>query len=109
MSSTHHNHRFVVSPSDVGSTGFVTGATLLDWIDRTAYTVAAQWSGRPCVAASVGTFHLDRPIAVGELVELNASLVYTGHSSMHILVTVCSFDPALANGAQSAQCPIIFV
>jgi 4-hydroxybenzoyl-CoA thioesterase len=108
MSSTQHNRRFVVTSDDVGKSGFVSGAALLDWIDRVAYTVAAQWSHRPhVVAASVGAVHLDRPIAAGELVDLEARLVYTGKSSMHILITVCSFDPV--KGAQSAQCAIVFV
>ena len=74
-----------------------------------AYATAVQWCGCHCVAASVGNIHLDRPIGVGELVELHASLVYTGRSSMHILVTVCSSDPARAKAVQTSQCPIIFV
>ena len=81
-------HRFHVKPVDVGIDGFVDGGTLLEWIDKAAYAAAAQWCGGHCVAASVGNFHLDRPIGVGELVDVHPSLVYTGRSSMHILVTV---------------------
>ena len=102
-------HRFRVKPADVGIVGFVDGGTLLEWIDKAAYAAAAQWCGCHCVAASVGTIHLDRPISVGELVEVRASLVYTGRSSMHILITVYSSDPTRAKAAQTSQCPIIFV
>ena len=35
-----------------------------------------------------GSANLDRPISVGELVELHATLVYTGRTAMYILVTV---------------------
>ena len=52
-----------------------------------------RWSGCDCVAAYVGNLRLDRPISIGELVELHASIVYTGRSSMHILVTIYSSDP----------------
>ena len=97
-------HRFVVQPADVGIVGFVDGGKLLEWIDEAAYAAAAQWSGRYCVTASVGNFHLDRPISVGELVEVHASLVYTGRSSMHILVTVHSSDPTRAKALQTSQC-----
>jgi acyl-CoA hydrolase len=108
--SSHQTiHRFRVTSADTGAVGCVAGGTLLEWIDRVAHDVAAQWSGRYCVTAYVGNFHLDRPIGVGELVELHANLVYTGHSSMHILVTVYSSDPAGAKAVQTAQCPIIFV
>jgi acyl-CoA hydrolase len=102
-------HSFRVKPVDVGIAEFVDGGTLLEWIDKAAYATAVQWCGCHCVAASVGNFHLDRPVGVGELVEVHASLVYTGRSSMHILVTVYSSDPARAKAAQTSQCPIIFV
>jgi 4-hydroxybenzoyl-CoA thioesterase len=102
-------HRFRVKPADVGIIGFVDGGTLLDWIDRAAYATATQWCGGHCVAASVGNLHLDRPISVGELVEVHATLVYTGRSSMHILITACSSDPNRAKAVQTFQCPIIFV
>jgi acyl-CoA hydrolase len=101
--------RVRVEPADVGILGFVDGGKLLGWIDNAAYAVAASWSCRDCVVASVGNIHLDRPITVGELVEVHASLVYTGRSSMHILITVCSSDPTGAKAAQTSQCPIIFV
>ena len=102
-------HRFRVKPADAGIVGSVDGGKLLEWIDKAAYAAAAQWSGRYCVTAYVGNIHLDRPISVGELVELHASLVYTGRSSMHILVTVYSSDPTRAKAVQTSQCPIIFV
>jgi acyl-CoA hydrolase len=101
--------RLRVEPADVGLVGFVDGGTLLEWIDKAAYATAAQWCGGHCVAASIGNIHLDRPIGIGELVEVHASLVYTGRSSMHILVTVYSSDPTRANAVQTSQCPIIFV
>ena len=71
-------HRYRVKPADVVSLGVVDGGTLLEWIDKAAYAVTA----------SVGNIHLDRPISIGELVEVHASLVYTGRSSMHVLITV---------------------
>jgi acyl-CoA hydrolase len=102
-------HRYRVQPIHLGVAGSVDGGTLLEWIHRAAHATAARWSGRCCVAASVSNFHLDRPIRVGELVEVHACLVYTGHSSVHVLVTVYSGHPAGVKAAQSAQCPIVFV
>lgn len=102
-------HRFLVQPADAGILGSVDGGKLLEWIDKVAYAAAAQWSGRYCVTAYVGNIHLDRPIAVGELVELHANLVHTGRTSMHILVTVYSTDPTRVKQVQSAQCLTIFV
>ncbi len=102
-------HRYRVQSVDLGDSGSVEGGTLLDWIHGAAHATAARWSGRCCVAASIGNFHLDRPIRAAELVEVHACLVYTGHSSVHVLVTVYSGDPTGANSVQSTQCPIVFV
>ena len=102
-------HRFRVGAADAGIGGAVDGGTLLEWVDTAAHATATQWSGRDCVTASVGNIHLDRPISVGEFLELHASLVYTGRSSMHILVTVYASDPTGAKELQTSQCAIIFV
>ena len=102
-------HRFLVKPVDAGTVGAVDGGKLLEWIDKVAFAAAAQWSGRYCVTAYVGNVHLDRPIHVGELVELHATLVHTGRSSMHILVTVYTSDPIQAQHIQTSQCLLIFV
>jgi acyl-CoA hydrolase len=102
-------HRFLVKPVDVGIAGFVEAGTLLEWIDTAAHSTAAQWGAGNCVAASIGNIHLDRPILVGELVEVRATLVYTGRTSMHILITVHSSDPNRAKVPQTAQCAIVFV
>ena len=102
-------HRFLVKPVDAGTVGSVDGGKLLEWIDKVAFAAAAQWSGRYCVTAYVGNVHFDRPIHVGELVELHATLVHTGRTSMHILVTVYSSDPTQPQHAQTSQCLLIFV
>jgi len=101
--------RFRVGPADVGSVGCVDGGKLLEWIHQAASAAAIGWSGRHCVIASVGNVHLDRPVGVGELVDMQASVVYTGRSSLHILVTVCSIDPTRSKIAQSTQCSTVFV
>ncbi|RDH74043.1 acyl-CoA thioesterase [Mycolicibacterium moriokaense] len=101
-------HRYRVATSDLGAAGFVDGATVLTWIHRAARAVAARWSGQCCVAASLGNFHLDNPIGVGELVEVHACLVHTGSSSIHVLVTVTA--GAAGHGTpQTTQCPMVFV
>ena len=102
-------HRIRVTPADVSVVGFVDGGALLEWIDKAAHATATQWCGGNCVAASVGNLHLDRPICLGELVELQSSLVYTGRSSMHILLTIHSSDTIRAKAVQTSQCPIVFV
>ncbi len=96
---------FHVGATDVGPLGFVKGGTLLEWIDTAACDTATRWSGHRCVAASVGGFHLTRPIGVGDFVELDAAVVHTGRSSIHVLVVLRTGGAAL----QTTQCPMVFV
>lgn len=97
--------RFHVDPRDVGPLGFVEGGTLVEWIDTAACDTAARWSGRHCVAASVGSVHLARPIGVGDFVELDAAVVHTGRCSIHMLVVLRTGGTAI----QTAQCPMVFI
>jgi acyl-CoA hydrolase len=102
-------HRFRVDDTDIGAAGVVDGGTVFEWIYRAAHVTAAQWSGRRCVSASVGNIHLDRPITSGEFAEVHASIVYTGRSSVHVLITMRSTDPNRAVADQTCQCAMVFV
>ncbi len=64
----------------------------MKWIDQAAYACAAQWSKCYCVTVSSNGIRFIKPIKVGQLVEITASLVHTGASSMHIYVVVKSGD-----------------
>jgi acyl-CoA hydrolase len=95
-------HRFRVRSADVAAGSVVDGGTLLEWIDTAAHATAARWCTTNCVAVSMSNFHLRRPLRVGGVAEIRATLVYTGRASMHILVT-------LAAAEQTAQCAMVFV
>jgi len=85
--------RFLAAPTDVADLGgtAVAGGRVLEWIDKAAYACAVGWSGRYCVTVYVGNINFARPIHSGDLVEIQARLIYTGRSSMHIDVIVSSF------------------
>jgi 4-hydroxybenzoyl-CoA thioesterase len=101
--------RFLAAPTDAGYSGGVSGGRVLQWIDRAGYACAVGWSRRYCVTAYVGNVHFTRPVAVGDLVELTARLIYTGRSSMHIHVTVRSGSPLGAALEQATECLMVFV
>ncbi|MEP6650720.1 MAG: hotdog domain-containing protein [Lapillicoccus sp.] len=101
--------RFLAAPTDAGYSGSVGGGRVLEWIDKAGYACAVGWSGRYCVTAYVGNVRFTRPVAVGDLVEATARLVYTGRSSMHILVTVRSGSPRGHELAPATECLMVFV
>jgi 4-hydroxybenzoyl-CoA thioesterase len=101
--------RFLAAPTDAGYSGSVTGGRVMEWIDRAGYACAVGWSGRYCVTVYVGNVRFTRPVAIGDLVEATARLVYTGRSSMHILVTVRSGSPRGHELEPATECLMVFV
>jgi acyl-CoA hydrolase len=101
--------RFLAAPTDAGRTGTVDGGRVLEWIDKAAYACAVGWSRSYCVTAYVGNIHFDRPVSVGGMVEVAATIVYTGRTSMHIRVEVASADPREPGVTLKDTCLIIMV
>ena len=101
--------RFLAAPTDAGYSGSVTGGRVMEWIDRAGYACAVGWSGRYCVTVYVGNVRFTRRVAIGDLVEATARLVYTGRSSMHILVTVRSGSPRGHELEPATECLMVFV
>lgn len=102
--------RFLAAPTDVAATGgTVQAGRVLEWIDKAGYACAVGWSGENCVTAYVGNVRFNRRIPAGSLVEVHAKLLYTGRSSMHILVTVLAADPRAAHYEKATECILVFV
>ncbi len=103
------NSEFLAEPTHVNFGGKVHGGMVMKWIDQVAYACAAGWSGLYCVTVSVGTIRFRRPILVGHQVELIARIVYTGTTSMHVLVQVRSGDTKGGEMLETNHCIISFV
>ncbi len=101
--------RFLAEPTDVNFGGKVHGGTVMKWIDQAAYTCATAWSGVYCVTVYVGGIRFLKPIHIGHLVEVDAKVIYTGKSSMHIMVDLYSGDPKHIEREKTTNCIIIFV
>ena len=101
--------RFLAAPTDRGHAGTVDAGRVLEWIDKAAFAAATAWSGSYCVTAYVGNVHFRDPVQVGEMVEITATVLYTGRSSMHINTMVRSGDPKTGHLEERARCLVIFV
>ena len=102
--------RFLAAPTDVNWGGKVHGGIVMRWIDEAAHVLATRWSGRDStVAVYTGGVRFYRPLHIGHLVEVEARLLLTGTSSMHISVHVRSGDPATGEMAETTHCLTIFV
>ncbi|BCT77591.1 acyl-CoA thioesterase [Sinomonas cyclohexanicum] len=101
--------RFLAAPTDKGHSGSVDAGTVLEWVDKAAYAAAVGWAKAYCVTAYVGNIHFADPVNVGDMVEVTATIVYTGRTSMHIRTVVSSGDPKGGTPTMRSQCLVIFV
>jgi len=102
--------RFLAEPTDVNYGGKVFGGAVMKWIDQIAYALAVSWSGRYAVTVYVGGIHFERPIGIGNMVEVRARIMHTGTTSMHIGIDVKASDPRTDDTPERAtHCIIVFV
>lgn len=101
--------RFLAEPSDVNFGGKVHGGAVMRWIDLAAYANAAAWSGKYCITAYAGGIRFVAPVQVGNLVEVNAKIIYTGKTSMHVAIDVLASDPKTLEQQFTTHCIVIMV
>jgi acyl-CoA hydrolase len=101
--------RFLAEPSTVNFGGKVHGGTVMKWIDEAGYACATRWARQYCVTVSVGTIRFERPIRIGDLVEVEARLAYTGTTSMNISVEVRAGDMKTGQMEKITSCLVVFV
>ena len=78
----------LMTPDMANFAGNVHGGTILKFLDQVAYACASRYAGRYVVTLSVDQVMFRQPIYVGELVTFQASVNYTGMTSMEIGIKV---------------------
>jgi acyl-CoA hydrolase len=101
----------LVLPNDTNQLGNLLGGTLMHWMDITAAICAQRHSGLVCVTASVDGLVFHRPIRLGEIVTLHASVNRTFRTSMEIgiLVTAQGRGDAPSQRANTAYLTFVAV
>lgn len=75
-------------PSHSNFNNKIHGGYILSLMDQIAFACASKYSGVYCVTASVDTVDFLKPIEIGELVTMRASVNYVGKTSMVIGIRV---------------------
>lgn len=101
--------RFLAAPFDADTSGRVGAGKVLEWIDKAGYACAVGWAGTYAVTAYVGNVRFQRPVNVGDMVEVQANVVLTGRTSMQVVCTVSSGDPRGGERRVNTQCLLVFV
>lgn len=107
------NHKttfqFISEPSDVNYGGNVHGGAVMKWIDQAGYACASSWSSSYCVTVYVGGIRFYSPIKIGHIVKVEAQVIYTGSTSMHIAINVFSRNIKRQGFEKKTHCIIVFV
>lgn len=102
--------RFLATPADVNFGGKVHGGTLMRWIDEAGFSCAASWSSGDAVAIYAGGIQFAAPIRIGDIVEVEARLIYTTPRSMHVAITASSAPIERPTElTRNARCMAIYV
>lgn len=78
----------LMMPANANFSGKIHGGYILNLMDQIAFACASKHSGTYCVTASVDTVDFRKPIDVGELVTMKASINYVGRTSMVVGIRV---------------------
>ena len=82
----------LMQPSHSNFNGKIHGGYILNLMDQIAFACASKHSETYCVTASVDTVDFLKPIEIGELVTMKASVNFVGRTSMVVGIRVIAED-----------------
>jgi len=85
---TEVNMTELVLPHDTNLLGNLLGGRLLHWIDIVGGLAATRLARHPVVTASIESVDFRHPAHKGEMVMLNARVIWTGRTSIKVRVQV---------------------
>ena len=88
VSCSHITISELMLPSHTNFSGKIHGGYILSLMDQIAFACGSKFCGNYCVTASVDTVNFLKPIEVGKLVTMKASVNYVGNSSMIVGIRV---------------------
>ncbi|NLS10496.1 acyl-CoA thioesterase [Nesterenkonia sp. MY13] len=87
----------------------VAAGVVVDWIDKTAYACAATWSRKQCVTSYVGNMHFQVPVPRDTPVTVQARVVHTGRTSVHVQTRVLIKSEATGEWQTCTECFMVYV
>ena len=82
----------IVHPEDTNSQGTLFGGHALSLMDRLAFIVASRFTRKSVVTACSEKVEFRSPVKLGELVELTASVVDVGRTSLRVRIEMYRED-----------------
>ncbi len=99
----------LVLPNDTNLLGNLIGGRLMYWMDIAGALVASRHSNRVVATVSIDNITFKHPVRMGEMVIIKAKLIYTGTTSMSVLVKVYAENLKSGNTILTNQAKMVFV
>ncbi len=99
----------IVFPNDANPLGNVMGGRVMHWIDICAAVAAGRHARTPVVTASVDQIDFCRPVRVGGVLVLLATVNFAGRTSREVGVKVFSEERASGRRSHVASAYLTFV
>ncbi len=99
----------MVMPNDTNPLGNLMGGNLMRWMDIVAAVCAGKHCNSHVVTASVDYVSFKKPIHMGEIVTLHASVTRAFHTSVEVFVEVFSADIKGGNPRKCNDAYLTFV
>ena len=99
----------IVFPNHANPLGKLMGGQVMHWVDICAAIAAGRHARRPTVTASIDQLDFHRPVPVGGVVTLLASVNYAGRTSMEVGVKVFHEDRQLSRREHVVSAYLTFV
>ena len=99
----------IVLPNDTNALGNLMGGVLLKWMDIASGIAAGRHSNSICVTVSVDNVSFKKPIALGEVVTLEAKVTRAFRTSMEVYIEVFTEDPRKVGKSKTNDAYYTFV
>ncbi len=99
----------MVLPSHTNALDSIFGGVIMSWIDIAAAISAQRHSGSQVVTASIDDLHFVQPVYKGWIVNLKASVNFTGRTSMEVGVRIDAENPIKDQTFHTASAYLTFV
>jgi uncharacterized protein (TIGR00369 family) len=96
-------------PAHANAMGNVHGGEIVKMADEAAAICAMRHAQRPCVTVAIDSVSFHSPVHVGELLALEATLIYVGRTSMEVRVDVHAENPISGVLTHTNSAHIVFV
>jgi acyl-CoA hydrolase len=99
----------LMSPEHANALGNVHGGWIMKLVDEAGGLCAMRHARRPCVTVGMDTMTFDKPVHVGELLELTAEVTWTGRTSLEVQVNVVAENPLTGDRVHTNSAYLVYV